>query len=72
MDLKDTVHLVAAADYLDHFPSSLPAEFTAKEFSKHTRLRGYALYDAISVYEALGALERVGKQGRATLFAGKI
>ena len=72
LGLQGAELLESKADYLAHFPTDLPAEFTAKVFSKHTRLRGYALYDAIAVYEALGAVERIGKEGRATLFARKI
>jgi len=62
----------AFAVYLAWFPLDLPERFTAKAFAKHTRLRGYALYDAIAVFQALGALCRVGKEGRATLFERKI
>ncbi len=46
----------------------LPAEFTAKEFGKLTRLRGYALYDVLAVYEGLGILEKCGTRARAALW----
>jgi hypothetical protein len=68
LSLIDTVCLSTRADYLSYFPSELPDRFTAKIFQKHTRLRGYALYDALAVFEALGAARRVGKEGRSTLF----
>ena len=68
LSLIDTVQLTEREDYLVYFPTDLPDRFTAKSFQKHTRLRGYALYDAIGVFEALGAVERVGKEGRSTLF----
>ena len=68
LSLVDAVRLTAAEDYLSYFPSELPDQFTAKVFQKHTHLRGYALYDAIGVFEALGAVRRVGKEGRSTLF----
>ena len=68
LSLIDTVQLTEREDYLVDFPTDLPDRFTAKSFQKHTRLRGYALYDAIGVFEALGAVERVGKEGRSTLF----
>lgn len=72
MALRSCEQLATRADYLAHFPAELPQEFTAKIFSKYTRLRGYALYDALAVYESLGAIARVGKQGRATLFERKM
>lgn len=57
-----------AADYLAYFPADAPATFTAKEFGKLTRLRGYALYDALAVFEGLGAIQKCGTRGRATLW----
>ena len=72
MALRSCAELFETADYLAALPCDLPQQFTAKIFSKYTRLRGYALYDALAVYETLGAIERVGKQGRATLFERKM
>ena len=68
MALLDTFYLKEKADYLALFPAAAPAEFTAKEFGGLTRLAGYALYDALAVFEELGAVEKCGKQGRATLY----
>ena len=72
LGLRSCATLEKKADYLSYFPQELPSEFTAKTFGKHTRLRGYALYDAIAVFEALGALSRIGKEGRSTLFQRNI
>lgn len=72
MDMTDCVRLGEKQDYLQLFPTELPAQFVAKDFAKLIRLRGYALYDAIAVFESLGALSRVGKRGRATLFEKNI
>ena len=66
--LRDCASLCAREDYLSYFPTDLPESFTAKVFAKHTRLRGYALYDALAVFEGLGAIARAGKEGRSTLF----
>lgn len=66
--LSRAVKLTEREDYLSYFPADLPSQFTAKVFGKYTRLRGYALYDAIAVFESLGALARVGKEGRSTVF----
>lgn len=66
--LLDTAVLRDKQDYAALFPQELPERFTAKIFSKHTRLRGYALYDAIAVFEALGVIRRLGKEGRSFVF----
>ena len=66
--LEDTLILSQKEDYLALFPTDLPSPFTAKTFGAHTRLKGYALYDALAVFEGLGAVRRCGKEGRATLF----
>ena len=70
--LSHAVRLSERADYLAYFPADLPPRFTAKSFGKSARLRGYALYDAIAVFEALGAITRVGKEGRSTVFERNI
>ena len=66
--LRETAVLCERQDYLALLPPELPARFTAKIFGKHTRLRGYDLYDAIAVFEALGAVRRLGKEGRSYVF----
>ena len=68
--LLDTHCLCAVGDYAALFPQNeeFKTPFTAKSFGKQTRLGGYALYDALAVFEALGVIERCGKQGRATLY----
>ena len=59
--------LCSREDFLAYFPAT-PAEFTAKEFGKLAHLRGYALYDALAVFEGLGIIEKCGKRARATLW----
>ena len=70
--LLEVYRFASGAELLSLFPEQTPTEFTAKEFGKITRLRGYALYDALAVFEALGAVQKIGKQGRANLFARRI
>ena len=69
--LFEVYRLSAREDYLTYLPE-LPAEFTAKEFGKLTRLGGYDLYNALAVYEGLSAVEKCGKRGRAALYRAKI
>lgn len=70
--LLEVYRFTCAADYLAQFPADAPAQFTAKEFGKLTHLRGYALYDALAVFEGLGAIEKHGTRGRATVWERKI
>ena len=65
--LTDVYRLSTREDFLAIFPET-PAEFTAKEFGKFTRLRGYDLYDALAVFEGLGIIEKCGTRGRAALW----
>jgi len=57
LSLLDTVVLEKKEDYIALFPEGLPQQFFAKDFSRATRLRGYALYDALHVFEALGVIK---------------
>ncbi len=70
MELLDTYCLHTVADYAALFPEAeaLNVPFTAKSFGRVSRLRTYAIYDALAVFEALGVIERCGKEGRATLY----
>ncbi|MBE6604948.1 MAG: hypothetical protein E7639_04500 [Ruminococcaceae bacterium] len=71
--LLDTVYLREKADYVALFPTDerLDRPFTAKTFGKVSRLGGYALYDALAVFEALDVIEKCGKEGRAALYRKK-
>lgn len=68
LSLQESAALCQKEDYAPYFPTDLPDRFTAKIFGKHTRLRGYDLYDAIAVFEALGFIRRLGKEGRSFVF----
>lgn len=70
LSLLDTLWLRTKDDYAALFPADerLSLPFTAKTFSRVTHLKGYALYDALAVFEGLGAIEKCGTEGRATLW----
>ena len=65
--LTEVYRLSTREDFLAIFPE-MPPEFTAKEFGKSTRLRGYDLYDVLAVFEGLGIIEKCGTRGRAALW----
>ena len=70
LTLEDTCRLCAREDYAALFPQNeqLSVPFTAKTFGNVTRLKGYDIYDALAVFEALGVIEKCGKEGRAALY----
>ena len=65
--LTEVYRLSTREDFLAIFPE-MPTEFTAKEFGKYTRLRGYDLYDVLAVFEGLGIIEKCGTRGRAAVW----
>lgn len=71
LSLIDTCEIASGTDILAQFPADLPEEFLSKDFKKATRLGGYALYDALAVFEALGGIERCGKRGNAYVYRKK-
>ena len=68
LSLLDLVTVNTPQDILALFPAECPGEFVAKEFSRLVRLSGYALYDMLAIFQALGAISPDGKKGRATLW----
>lgn len=71
LSLLDVCEITSGADILSYFPATLPDEFVSKDFKKATRLGGYALYDALAMFETLGAIERCGKRGNAYVYRKK-
>ena len=65
--LTEVYRLSTREDFLAIFPE-MPTEFTAKEFGKYTRLRGYDLYDVLAVFEGLDIIEKCGTRGRAAVW----
>ena len=64
LTLENTLDLTCAADYMALVPDSLPAEFTAAQFSKAARLQGRNLNAALKVLLDRGVLtrEKVGRE----------
>jgi hypothetical protein len=65
--LTAVYRLSTREDFLAIFPE-MPTDFTAKEFGKTTRLRGYDLYDVLAVFEGIGIIEKCGTRARAVLW----
>ena len=56
------------ADYEKFIPGDLPSEFTAAEYGRLAKLRGYAPYSALKILESVGLVEKGEKQGRSYIY----
>ena len=52
-------------------PESLEGDFTVKQFSAASKIRGMDAYSAVHAFCDLGLLESSGKSGRANLYRKK-
>lgn len=69
VSLLEDISLRTAADFRAVLPSTLHGtQFTVKEFSSATRLRGRDAYSAVHALEAMGVLQRREPIGRAMSF----
>ena len=58
-------------DYLEFLPERLPQNFTAKEYAKAAKTRGYATYSALKILTSLGFIEKGEKEGRSIIYPRK-
>lgn len=68
MALSDVRRFAKKEDYTSLFPQDAPPTFTAAQFGRLTRLKGYDLYDVLAVFESLGVIAKCGARGRAALY----
>lgn len=61
------IRLDNKTDYLDFLPSGLPAEFTKKELQKLLPATDSSIM--LEILEYVGAVSRVGKRGKETLYS---
>lgn len=66
--LLDEINLDTPEDFRRFIPDALPAHFTVKEFSAHTKIRGIDAYSAVRALVALGLAEPADPIGRAMAF----
>ncbi len=67
--LLEELYFSAPADYLALVPECLPEQFLVKDYRKATGLPRGAAGTALNLLQHIGALERVGKQGNAFVYA---
>lgn len=66
--LVEEVEINSLQDYGRLLPEELVGEFTVKDFKKAAKLSDSAASKGINVLHYVGAVERVGKKGRAYLY----
>jgi len=66
--LEAEYHIDTPLDYSILVPDALPEQFTVKEYQKQTRVSAGTASKALLLLYELGAVERIGKQGRAWLY----
>lgn len=71
ISLLDEIYINGFNDYNQLIPQSLDAEFSVKEFSKHSRLSPSKATAAVNVLYTVGAIERVGKEKNAYIYKRK-
>lgn len=66
--LEEEIWIKAPEEYGALVPQILPEAFTSKEFAKAAGLSPRKTSVSLNVLHAVGAVERIGKQGRAYLY----
>ncbi len=68
LSFLEEIHYSSPEDFLSLIPASLPERFTIKDYIFHggfSKRDSRSAHDAVGALEALGLVERDGKQGRA-------
>ena len=68
LDLLEEVWVRSPKEWGRLLPRELPREFTAKDFSKLTKLSPKKTYFALGTLQAVGAVVRLGKRGNAYVY----
>lgn len=68
LELVEEVYIDDVLDYQKLIPSTLTSEFTSKDYKKETKLSQSCAQIALHVLHYVGAVERIGKSGRAYLY----
>lgn len=68
IQLIEEVHIDTPSEYANLIPSILTTDFTAKDFQKVSGLSQGNAITALNILYYVGAVQRVGKKGRAYLY----
>lgn len=72
MEIVGEYTITGIADYQKLIPPTLSETFTTKDYAKESKLSPKVTSYAINVLKYVGAIEQVGKQGRAYLYQRSI
>lgn len=67
-NLIDEIYINDITEYKQLIPQGLPEQFTAKDFKTASKLTLSRSQTALNVLNHIGAIKRIGKQGRAFLY----
>jgi hypothetical protein len=70
-DLIQEIYISKIKDYRQLIPESLKETFTSKDYKKASGLSMNASNIAVHILNYVGVIERIGKEGRAYLYARK-
>lgn len=68
VDIIDEIYIESVLDYSKLIPNSMPQSFTTRDFKKSSGLSLRNAQTAMNVLNYLGAVERIGKNGRLYLY----
>lgn len=68
VDIGEIIEINSVADYIKLIPSDMPDEFVVNDFKTATQLSYKNAQTALNVLNAVGAIELIGKRGRAYLY----
>lgn len=67
-DIREELMIATIEDYKQLIPTTLPKEFTSKEFKKESHISMAEAQTALNILTYTGSVKRVGKIGNAILY----
>lgn len=67
--IVEEVDVTCLQDYMQFVPYDLPEEFSVKEFAKAAHIRTDLATTVVNILYHVGAIDRIGKKGRAFVYS---
>ena len=67
--IVEEVDVTCLQDYMQFVPYDLPEEFSVKEFAKAAHIRADLATTVVNILYHVGAIDRIGKKGRAFVYS---
>jgi len=68
VDIIEEIYISSAAEYIKFVPAGLNAQFTSKDYKNAAHTSLHISQTALNILTDVGAVVRVGKQGRSYLY----